>query len=99
MDKYCKEFSNFLLHSDEGLIIMLFNYGIYALIRRTIFYEKICMFDENLLKTWGASYNQIFSRTIIKIIGNFWKQIVVSTATWSTNFPVILGAPYNRVFR
>ena len=25
--------------------------------------------------------------------------IVVSTAMWSTKFPVILGAPYNRVFR
>ena len=33
------------------------------------------------------------------IISNFWKQIVVSTAMWSTKFPTILGAPYNRVFR
>ena len=33
------------------------------------------------------------------VISNFWKQIVVSTAMWSTNIPVILGAPYNRVFR
>ena len=95
MDKYCKQFSNFLLHSDEGLI-MLINYRIYSLIRRTIFYKKICLFDENLLKTWSASYNRVFSRTIIS---NVWKQIGVSTATWSTNFPIILVAPYNRVFR
>ena len=38
-------------------------YRIYSLKRRTIFYEKICLFDENLLKTWGESYNQVFSRT------------------------------------
>ena len=37
-------------------------YRIYSLIRRTIFYEKICLFDENLLKIWGASYNRVFSR-------------------------------------
>ena len=73
---------------------MLINYCIYSLIRHTIFYEKICLFDENLLKTWGASYNLVFSCTIIS---NFWKQIVVSTATWSTNFPIILVAPYNGI--
>ena len=33
------------------------------------------------------------------VISNFWEQIHVSTAMWSTKFPVILGAPYNRVFR
>ena len=38
------------------------NYRIYSLIRRTIFYEKICLFDENLLKIRGASYNRVFSR-------------------------------------
>ena len=32
------------------------DYGIYSLIRHTIFYEKICLFDQSLLKTWGASY-------------------------------------------
>ena len=32
-------------------------YRIYSLIRRTIFYEKIYLFDRNLLKTRGASYN------------------------------------------
>ena len=37
-------------------------YRIYSLIRRTIFYEKICLFDENLLKIRGASYNRVFSR-------------------------------------
>ena len=31
-------------------------YCIYSLIRRTIFYEKICLFYQNLLKTWGASF-------------------------------------------
>ena len=37
------------------------NYRIYSLIRRTIFYEKICLFYENLLKTRAASYNRVFS--------------------------------------
>ena len=37
-------------------------YRIYSLIRRTIFYEKRRLFDENLLKIRGASYNQVFSR-------------------------------------
>ena len=32
------------------------SYRIYSLIRRTIFYEKICLLDENLLKTRGVSY-------------------------------------------
>ena len=36
-------------------------YRIYSLIRRTIFAEKICLFDQNLLKTRGASYNRVFS--------------------------------------
>ena len=40
-------------------------YRIYSLIRRTIFSEKICLFDENLLKTRGASYNRVFSRNEI----------------------------------
>ena len=39
-----------------------FNYRIYSLIRRT---EKICLLDENLLKTRGASYNRVFSRNEI----------------------------------
>ena len=34
-------------------------------IRRTIFHEKICLFDENLLKTRGAAYNRVFSRNEI----------------------------------
>ena len=38
------------------------DYRIYSLIRRTIFYEKRCLFDENLLKIRGASYNRVFSR-------------------------------------
>ena len=33
------------------------------------------------------------------VISNFWKQIVVRIANVVNNFPVILGAPYNRVFR
>ena len=42
--------------------LSLRKYRIYSLIRRTIFYEKICLFDENLLKTRGAPYNRVFSR-------------------------------------
>ena len=38
-----------------------FEYRIYSLIRRTIVYEEICLFDENLLKTRGVSYNRVFS--------------------------------------
>ena len=41
-----------------GIYVM---YRIYLLMRRTIFYEKICLFDENLLKIRGASYNRVFS--------------------------------------
>ena len=37
-------------------------YRIYSLIRRIIFYEKICLIDQYLLKTQGASYNRVFSR-------------------------------------
>ena len=40
-------------------------YRIYSLIRRTIFYKKICLFDQNLLKTRGESYNRVFSRNKI----------------------------------
>ena len=45
--------------------LQIAKYCIYSLIRRTIFYEKICLFDENLLKTRGASYNRVFSRNEI----------------------------------
>ena len=37
----------------------VYTYCIYSLIRRTIFYKKICLFDQNLLKTRGASYNRV----------------------------------------
>ena len=40
-------------------------YRIYSLIRCTIFAEKICLFDQNLLKTRGVSYNRVFSRNKI----------------------------------
>ena len=46
-------------------ILIFPTYRIYSLIRRTIFHEKICLFDENLLKTRGASYNRVFSRNEI----------------------------------
>ena len=36
---------------------------LYSLIRRTIFAEKICLFDQNLPKTWGASYTEYFRAT------------------------------------
>ena len=36
-----------------GIYVM---YRIYSLMRRTIFYEKICLFDENLLKIRGAYF-------------------------------------------
>ena len=44
----------------ETLFCKRLYYRIYSLIRRTIFYEKICLFDENLLKIRGASYNRVF---------------------------------------
>ena len=45
--------------SKRLIYIHIYIYRIYSLIRRTIFYEKISLFDENLLKTLGASYNQV----------------------------------------
>lgn len=38
-------------------------YRIYSLVKRTIFYEKIWLFDQNLLKTRGASYKRVFWRS------------------------------------
>ena len=42
-----------------------YTYRIYSLIRRIIFYGKICLIDQNLLKTRGASYNRVLSRNKI----------------------------------
>ena len=36
-------------------IAEVITYRIYSLIKRTIFYEKRCLFDENLLKIRGVS--------------------------------------------
>ena len=38
-------------------------YRIYSLIRRTIFYKKICLFDQNLLKTWVRLITKYFRAT------------------------------------
>ena len=75
-------------NGNTGYLFQNNTYRIYSLIRRTIFYKKICWFDQNLLKTRGASYSQVFSCNKY----NFSKR-------GQQNFPVILGAPYNRVFR
>ena len=40
-------------------------YRIYSLIRRTIFYENLCLLVKNFLKTRGASYNRVFSHNKI----------------------------------
>ena len=45
-------------------IVLKTVYRIYSLIRRTIFYEKICLFNENLLKTRGASELSIFAQRL-----------------------------------
>ena len=50
---------------DSSNVFEYEKYHIYSLIRRTIFAEKICLFDQNLLKTRGASYNRVFSRNKI----------------------------------
>jgi len=53
----CVEFT-IVSHREPG------NYRIYSLIRRTIFYEKIGLFNQNLLKTPGASYNRLSRKKI-----------------------------------
>ena len=66
---YCVREGNILFDAHYFFVVVKpisfgiknYHYRIYSLIRRTIFYEKIYLFDRNLLKTRGASYNRVFS--------------------------------------
>ena len=63
------------------------SYCIYSLIRRTIFYEKICLFHENLLKTRGVSYNRVFLRKEIEL---FQISLIINAVSFSIYGPSIL---------